>query len=217
MIPAPARERLCLMYAQVLYLMGEGKSHVRSKDIGALLKVSADTVRKDISFLGEAGQARVGYNLQKLAGLLELKLGLNQEHKACVVGLGRLGSALLAYEKFQTSGFKIVAGFDIAINVLETIKTSVDVFPMDRLYDVVKARKISLAIIATPASAAQQCAEQLTDAGIKGILNFAPAQVYVSKKDIFIRDIDVVNEMRFLASLLATHHLQRDTSDEQSD
>jgi redox-sensing transcriptional repressor len=119
-----------------------------------------------------------------------------------VVGLGRLGTAILNYDDLRTDGFMVVAGFDSNINKLETIKTAVELFPAYEIADVVKRKAIDIGVIAVPEKAAQETADRLMDGGIKAILNFSPTSIRI-KPDILIRNIDLLGECGLLSTLLS--------------
>ncbi|MFH1395757.1 MAG: Gfo/Idh/MocA family oxidoreductase [Candidatus Omnitrophota bacterium] len=130
------------------------------------------------------------------------KLCLNKKRNACIVGLGRLGSALLDYEKFQEDGFDIVAGFDSNINKLERIRTDIDVYPVSRINEIIIRKHIELGIIAVPSEHAQNIADTLTKAGVTGILNFSYVKINLPKNIINV-NLDFTNSLRFIAAKLS--------------
>ncbi len=192
-------ERICKIFGYLDSLEKQSIDFVSSLELAKAIGATEYTVRKDISLLGLTGYTRKGYAVKSLKQELGCKLNLAQKHKACIVGLGRLGTALLDYEKFQEDGFEIVAGFDCSINKIERIRTQIDVFSVDRLEEVVKQRGIELGIISVPAKAAQGIAERLVKAGVKGILNFSPIKVVVPQKVIY-SDMDFTSVLRFIAA-----------------
>jgi len=183
-------------------LLLQGQAGISSTGIGKRLGVAAHTVRKDLNFLGEIGNTGSGYDVAKLKLHLAKTLGFNQVRRACIVGLGRLGSALLDYDRFGPCGFSIRAGFDANINRVETIRTDIEVYPGYEMADVVRREAIDLALITVPAGAAQGVADVLVGAGIRGIVNFAPVVIDTGAVDVPVRNMNVVNEMRVLASLM---------------
>ncbi len=195
-------ERICKVFGYLDYLNHKGIGFVSSLELAEGIGATAYNIRKDFSFLGVTGYTRRGYPVEALKLQLGQKLNLAQRRKACVVGLGRLGSALLDYEKFPEDGFEIVAGFDSSINKIERIRTNVDVFSIEQLAGVVKERGIDLGIIAVPAKAAQTVADQLIAAGIKGILNFSPAKISMGKNIVYL-DMDFTSALRFVAAKLS--------------
>ncbi len=201
-IPISAITRLCMVFRLCDELLFQGQTSISSTGIGKRLGVAAHTVRKDLNFLGEIGDLGSGYDVAKLRLHLANTLGFNQVRKACIVGLGRLGSALLKYDRFGPCGFCVVAGFDTNINRIETIRTDIKVYPGYEMADVVRHAAIDLALITVPAGAAQGVADELLDAGIRGIVNFAPIVIDTGACAVAVRNMNVVNEMRILASLM---------------
>jgi redox-sensing transcriptional repressor len=206
-IPTPAIERLCSLYHILEQLETKGNEAVSSKELGELTGVGAHNIRKDINYLGEIGSFKAGYEVKKLKAHLSGKLGLDKKKKACIVGLGRLGNAILNYDRLLGSGFEIVAGFDSNINKVETLQTSVPLFPAHEIPEVVKSMRIDLAVIAVPAQATAETARRLINGGIRGIVNFSPA-VIKPAAGVAIRNIDLVAEFRILTveSFLFQNH-----------
>jgi len=191
-------ERICKIFGYLTTLEKKDVAFVSSFDLAKAVGATDYTVRKDISLLGLSGFTRKGYNVALLKDELGKKLALTKKRKACIVGLGRLGSALLDYEKFQEDGFEIVAGFDKSINRIERIRTQVDVFSMRDLAATVKERNIELGIVAVSADSAQEVADALIRAGIKGLLNFSPVKIVVPKSIMYL-DMDFTSALRFIA------------------
>lgn len=192
-------ERICKVFAHLVILEKRSIDFVSSPELAKAIGATAYTVRKDISFLGVTGYSRKGYAVIPLKEELGNKLNLAQKRKACIVGLGRLGTALLDYEKFQEDGFEIVAGFDCSINKIERIRTQIDVFPVSHLRNIVAQYAIELGIITVPAGSAQEIADGLCNAGVKGILNFSPVKIIVAKHIMYL-DMDFTSALRFIAA-----------------
>ncbi|MBW3594986.1 MAG: redox-sensing transcriptional repressor Rex, partial [Actinobacteria bacterium] len=117
---------------------------------------------------------------------------------AAIVGVGNLGRALASYKGFSERGFRISALFDVDDNVIGSEVGGLEVKHLDELKDVVAAEGITIGIIATPPVSAQEVAERLVDAGIKSILNFAPAVVAVTP-DVNVRKVDLSIELQILS------------------
>jgi redox-sensing transcriptional repressor len=197
-----ATERICRIFGHLKSLEKNCVDFVSSRDLAKAISATEYTVRKDISSLNITGHTRKGYQVKLLKEELGHKLQLTQKRKACIVGLGRLGAALLDYENFQEDGFQIVAGFDCSINRIERIHPHIDVFAVNQLETIVKERGIELGIITVPEQAAQEISDQLCRAGIKGILNFSPAKIIVPKNIIHL-DMDFTSALRFIAVRLS--------------
>jgi redox-sensing transcriptional repressor len=173
-ISTSSMERLCSIYG-LLEEMGQiGQATVSSSELGNQLGIEAHNIRKDINCLGEIGTVGSGYDTGKLKQFIGEHLGLDLPHKICVVGLGRLGSALLFHDKFNLSGYTIVAGFDSSINRLEMLQTAIPVYPSYELETVVLRLGIEYAFLAVPAPAASEMAGRLIKSGVRGIINFTP-------------------------------------------
>ena len=199
-IPSASIERLCAVFHVLEELESSGINTVSSIEIGKKLGAASHNIRKDISYFGEIGNCRAGYDVRKLKGHLSNKLGLREEKKACVVGLGRLGTAILNYGQLGLHGFSIVAGFDSNINKIETISTDIPLFPAHEIALVVKRKGIEFAALTVPAQATQETVSRLIEGGIKGIVNFTPAVIKPAKY-VFVRNIDLVGEFRILSAL----------------
>jgi len=198
-LPNNTLERICKVFGYLNSL--ENIDFISSKELALAIGSTEHTIRKDVSILGIRGYTKKGYDVKTFKIELGNKLNLNKKRKACIVGLGRLGSALLDYEKFQEDGFEIVAGFDCSINKLERIKTGIEVSADIYMKEVIKEKSIELGIITTPAQAAQGVADKLIDAGVKGILNFSPVKLIVPDNIIY-QDMDFTNSLRFIAAQL---------------
>jgi redox-sensing transcriptional repressor len=176
---------------------------VSSEDLAHLAGVNAAKVRKDLSYLGSYGTRGVGYDVEYLLYQITRELGLTQDWPAAIVGVGNLGRALASYRGFAEKGFRIAALFDVDDAVVGNEVGGLDVRHLDDLKEVVTDEGISIGIIATPPQSAQEVAERLVDAGIKSILNFAPAVVNVPP-NVNVRKVDLSTELQILS-----FHMQR--------
>lgn len=199
-IPTPTIERLCAIYHVVEQMEATGAITISSTELGQQLGVNANSIRKDLSYLGVIGNGRAGYSLIKLKDIITEKLKLNRKKTACIVGLGRLGTAILKYERLFPSGFEIAAGFDSNINKIETIQTKVPLYPASEIATIVKREKIEIGVLAVPAVAAVESAKRLMDGGIRGIVNFSPI-IIKPTAGVCIRNIDLVGELRIVSVL----------------
>ncbi|MFH1238609.1 MAG: redox-sensing transcriptional repressor Rex [bacterium] len=198
-IPLPAMERLCAVYGLLEKLQKSGVRTVSSSQIGHNISATKTTVRKDISYLEMPGRPGKDYEIEKLKKHISQALKLYRLRRACIVGLGRIGTAILAYEQFRDEGFEIAAGFDISINKIERIVTPVSLYPLSDLKQVISAKNIEIGIICVPPETAQVTAEALVEAGIKGILNFSPAIINVPP-GVITRNVDFTSYLRILSA-----------------
>lgn len=177
-----------------------------SEQLAAIAGVNSAQVRKDLSHLGTHGTRGVGYNVAELRAQLRQALGLTQGYSVVLIGAGNLGSALANYGGFEAWGFEIKAVLDADADKLGRIVGGRPVEKLEDLEEIVVERGISIAIIATPAAAAQDVAERLTRAGVKSILNFAPSVLQVPK-GVEVRRVDLSTELQIL-----TFHLSGEGS-----
>ena len=186
-------------YSRCLEELDErGEKVVSSAQLADKCAVNSAQVRKDLAYFGEFGIRGVGYYVKDLLSDIKRILGSNKEWRMAVVGMGNLGSALLSYKDFLKQNYKIVAAFDIDPprvigRVSEKLGKPIEVLHISRIKEVAKDRKIEIGLIATPPSEVQGVADLLVEAGIRGILNFAPAQITVPEgyvvKDVFFTTI----------------------------
>jgi len=177
----------------LLFASEQGRESISSRHLADLVRVNPWQIRKDFSYFGDFGTRGVGYNAEKLARQIKKILKLDVVQKAVLVGVGNLGSAVLAYPGFSTYGLDIAAAFDTDPQKIgRKIKNIVvqDVADLRTL----KKRKIKLAIIAVPRGAAQQTADTLVKAGVKGILNFSPCYIAAPKK-VKVITIDIAMDL----------------------
>ena len=206
-IPDATVARLPLYRRSLLDLAARRVATVSSEQLAGLAGVNAAKVRKDLSYLGSYGTRGVGYDVQFLLFEIERKLGLTIESPVVIVGLGNLGHALANYGGFRERGFPIVALVDAdPAKVGQKIGPLV-VESMDNLATAVSERAVAVGIIATPAHAAQQVADRLVAAGVRSILNFAPAVISVPD-DVPLRKVDLATELQILS-----FYQQREGSD----
>lgn len=169
---------------------------VYSENLADAAGVTASQVRKDFSLFGISGNKRGGYKLDELISELRKILGKDKEQKFIVVGVGNIGRALMDYEGFEKSGINIAAGFDIDTTKLDT-ESQRPVLPLDEIHNYVKKNKIKLGIICVHDYAAQQVLELMLNAGIQGVLNFAPICLKVPESCV-INNINLETELENL-------------------
>ncbi len=159
----------------------QGLTSVSSGKLADFVNVNHWQIRKDFSYFGDFGKRGVVYNIEILARQIKKILNLDAVHRAALVGVGNLGSALLAYPGFKMYGFEITAAFDNDPARIGKKINGVTVEDVSKPGTLAK-RQVNLAIIAVPEQAAQEVADALVKAGIKGILNFVPRRINVPKK-----------------------------------
>ncbi len=176
-----------------MFLSEQRQQSISSRDLADCLGVNPWQIRKDFSYFGNFGTPGVGYDIKKLIKQIDKILKLDVGHKAALVGVGNLGSAVLAYPGFQTYGFEIVAAFDSDPKKIGRKTNNITVEKLSKIQSL-KKRNIGLAILAVPSKAAQQVAEVLVKAGVKGILNFSPCHIAIPK-NVKVISIDIANDL----------------------
>ena len=186
------------------YLKGtdeRGITTVSSQNIAKATGVTPAQVRKDLAYFGEFGTRGVGYNSRELYNYIMKILGLDKRWSVGIIGAGNLGRALIQYKGFNERGFDITCVFDNDPKKIGKKMSNVDIYSIDLLDEKVKELKIHLGIIAVPASAAQEVANKLVKAGIKGIINFAPINIVVNE-NIILRRVDLAAQLEYLTYYL---------------
>ncbi len=193
--------RLPLYVRALTQLLAEGISVVSSQQLGDRLQMTPAQIRKDLSYFGRFGKQGRGYNVQFLLKELRQILGLDRTWDACLVGVGRLGRAIINYPGFAPEGFNIVAAFDSDPEKVGTNIGGLMVQPMEQIPETVKTRDIAIGIVAVPASQVQSVVDSLVKSHIRGILNYAPAAPQVPSH-VVIRNIDPVLSLQSMTFYL---------------
>ena len=195
-------------YIRVLNaLMAKGTGVVSSQQLGGILQVTPAQIRKDLSYFGRFGKQGRGYRVRHL--LVELKeiMGLDRRWNVALVGVGRLGRAVLSYPGFAPEGFHVVAAFDSNRRIVGKTVGNLKVKPVEELDETVISRGIGIGIVAVPSAHAQGVIDRLVHAGVKAILNYAPIATQ-APEGVKVRNVDPV-----LALQTMTFYLLGDGSD----
>jgi redox-sensing transcriptional repressor len=201
-IPEMTIRRLSVYTRCLQQLEEDGVKTVSSQELAERFNLNSAQVRKDLAYFGEFGVRGIGYYVAGLKAELQKILGLDRDWAVALVGFGNLGSALFHYKGFARQGFRIVAIFDEDAAKTGRDVGGIPVLPSRDLAREVKARGIQIAIVAVPPEAAQAVTDQLADAGIKAILNFAPARLR-SPRDTRLKHVDLTIELETLSFYLA--------------
>ena len=189
-------------YIRILTRLFErGTEVVSSQQLGQKLQVTPAQIRKDLSYFGRFGKQGRGYSVSDLIDELKQILKLNTQWNVCLVGVGRLGRAILGYPGLIPEGFHIVAAFDSDPRLLGKTVNRVTIYPLEDLKSVVNAEHISVGIVAVPAEMAQQAIDQLVACGIKAILNYTPINPQVPP-GTKVRNIDPVLSLQSMTYYL---------------
>ncbi len=187
------------VYLRALHTLADlGHATVSSEELATSAGVNSAKLRKDLSHLGSYGTRGVGYEVALLIESISRALGLNQRWAVALIGVGNLGHALAGYDGFASRGFRIAALLDAdPVRVGERI-SGLSVRHIDDLDAVVADQGVSIGVIATPATAAQEVCDRLVRAGVTSILNFAPCVLAVPE-GVDVRKVDLSIELQILS------------------
>src|SRR5579884_606498 len=197
-VPDPAVRRLSLYLRQLQAFKKKDRRTISSKQLGESLNLTDAQVRKDLAYFGQFGHPGIGYRVDDLILQVRRILGTDRTWNVLLVGAGNLGRALSSYRGFAAKGFEVVAVFD---SDSSKIGKKLGPFVIESLADMpaaVQTHGIRLGIIAVPADAAQDVADQLIAAGVRGLLNFAPVSISVPP-EIALTAVDVAVQLEQLS------------------
>ncbi len=174
---------------------------VSSQQLGAQLQMTPAQIRKDLSYFGRFGKQGRGYPVSYLLGELRQVLGLERTWNTCLVGIGRLGRAIISYPGFTPEGFNIVAAFDAASSEVGQPIGPLVVQPISDLDKTIRERDIRIGIVAVPANHAQEVIDQLVKCEVSAILNYAPISPQVPEW-VHVRNIDPILSLQSMTFYL---------------
>ena len=194
------------VYLYILNLLDEEKVEVvSSQEVGARLQMTPAQIRKDLSYFGKFGKQGKGYNVKLLLSELRQIMGLDREWNMALIGVGRMGKAILDYSRITLRGFNYVAAFDIDPNMIGKKAGGLTIQDISELAETVKSRNIEICVLAVPPSQVQQAVDRLVECGIKAILNYAPVATK-APKDVRIRKVDPQLALQTMAYHLQSLH-----------
>ncbi|HDJ3906790.1 TPA: redox-sensing transcriptional repressor Rex [Staphylococcus aureus] len=196
-IPRATLKRLPLYYRFVSSLKSKGIDRVNSKAISDALEIDSATIRRDFSYFGELGKKGYGYNIDSLLDFFKSELSESDMIKIAIVGVGNLGKALLTYNFSIHDDMTITEAFDVKEDVIGQKIGNVIVKDNDELITTLKKEEIDVVILTTPERVAQKVADELVQAGVKGILNFTPGRIN-TPSDVQVHQIDLGIELQSL-------------------
>lgn len=197
-IPERTVTRLSIYLRCLEELQADGVRAISSKQLAERFGLHSAQVRKDLAYFGQFGVRGLGYYTAELKHTLERILGLKHDWHVALVGVGNLGSALLAYPGFQRRGFRMAVAFDKDPDKVGRRHGRIPVYPVEKILPILKRRKIRIAVLAIPAAGAQAVADQLVAAGVNAILNFAPTQLTVAR-GVKVQNVDLSVLLKSLA------------------
>jgi redox-sensing transcriptional repressor len=198
LVPNPAVRRLSLYLRQLESFKKQDRRTVSSKQLGESLGLTDAQVRKDFAYFGQFGHPGIGYRVDDLIAQVKRILGTDKTWNVLLVGAGNLGRALLAYRGFDQKGFRLVSVFDADPAKVGKKHGPFIIQPLSELAETVRNHSIRFGIIAVPADNAQEVADHLVTAGVRGLLNFAPISLTVPP-DIALNAVDLAVQLEQLS------------------
>jgi redox-sensing transcriptional repressor len=197
-IPEATVGRLPVYLRALVDMASAGTTTVSSEALAEAAGVNSAKVRKDLSHLGSYGTRGVGYDVAYLVHQIRRELGLTQHWAIVIAGIGNLGHALANYKGFAERGFRVAGLVDTDPAKVGEMAGGMPIRHIDDLPTLVKTEEIAIGVIATPAGAVQEVADLMVAAGIRSILNFAPAVIAVPAR-VSVRKVDLAIELQILA------------------
>ena len=195
--------RLSIYLRCLTELDAAGMQTISSRGLADQFRLNAAQIRKDLAYFGEFGVRGVGYYVKDLRRHLRQILGLDRKLRVAIMGAGNLGLALADYPGFRQEGFEIVALFDVLNEKVGHIsRAGVSIYDIRQLKKVARNDRISIAVIAVPASAAQPVVNQVIASGVKAILNFSPGPLSVPP-GVKLKSVDLTQSLESLSFFLA--------------
>lgn len=201
-IPEMTIRRLSVYTRCLQQLEEDGIKTISSQDLAERFNLNSAQVRKDLAYFGEFGVRGIGYYVSGLKVELQRILGLDRDWPLALVGFGNLGSALFHYKGFTRQGFRIAAVFDDDPAKIGRTVDGVPIFSTRDLARELRARGILIGIVAVPAEGAQAVTDQIVAAGVRAVLNFAPARLKVGR-EVRLKNVDLSIELETLSFYLA--------------
>lgn len=190
--------RLSIYYRALLALEKEGYETISSRELAKREKLTPAQVRKDLSFFGSFGTRGLGYPVKLLMQQISEILGINRVWNVALVGVGNVGSALVSYKEFAKQGFLIKLIFDNDQRKIGSNHKGIPVSDVGEMKRLLKENEISMVILTVPASAAQSVCDDVVEAGVKAILNFAPVNLRVPD-NVLLRNENMAIELEHLS------------------
>jgi redox-sensing transcriptional repressor len=201
-VPKAVVGRLSLYLRELQQLIRQGSQTTSSTQLGNRLGFTDAQVRKDLAYFGQFGYPGIGYRCDELVTQIKRILGTDRDWPVALVGVGNLGRALLGYKGFTQQGFHVIAAFDLDQSKVGQTISGVPVHHLDELPRLAREHAIRLAVVTVPAESAQSVADKLVEAGIDGILNFAPVTLSLSD-GVNVQGVDLAIELEQLSFAVA--------------
>lgn len=204
-IPRQAVYRLSVYMRCLMRLKANGIETVSSQALSGAAGVKPTQLRKDLTYFGQFGTRGLGYDVHQLTDMITEVLGTSTLQPVVLVGVGNLGKALISYRGFEREGFEIISAFDADSALTQgPLRQGIPVRPMEQLREVVEEHQVKMAVLCVPAEAAQSTANLLMQAGVTGILNFAPMVLH-APEGVTVNNVNLAIELENLSYFIQDH------------
>ncbi|MDE1548806.1 redox-sensing transcriptional repressor Rex [Jeotgalibaca caeni] len=200
-IPKATARRLPIYHRYLRYLHNAGKTRISSTELSEAVKVDSATIRRDFSYFGALGKRGYGYDVEYLLDFFSKTLNQDRLTNVALIGVGNLGHALLNYNFHLSNNVRISCAFDVNEDIVGKIVSGVPVYPMGEMVEQLRIQQIDVAILTVPQVVAQEVANNLIEAGVRGIMNFTPIRLSVPE-GVRIQNVDLTNELQTLIYFL---------------
>lgn len=199
------------LYLKALYgLRAKGEKYASSVTIADTVRENPSVVKKDLSYaITSEGKPKVGYEIDCIIADIEEFLGYNNVKDAILVGVGKLGQALMGYAGFEKYGLNIIAGFDVKDEVIGSEVHGKKVLPTGKMQSLVEKLDIKIGILTTPAEVAQVMAETMVESGIRAIWNFSPTHLELPE-EVIVKNEDMAASLAILSAKLKEKLVKED-------
>ncbi|MEO6845834.1 MAG: redox-sensing transcriptional repressor Rex [Chthoniobacterales bacterium] len=197
-IPRKTVYRLSVYHRCLERMALDAAGCVSSETLAKIAGVKPTQLRKDLAYFGHFGKRGIGYDAQTLRAKLSEVLGTTRLQPVVLIGAGNLGRALLGYQGFAKEGFEILAAFDAQPERVDLKNEGVIISPMEELTPFIKTHHVKMAILAVPGHVAQEVCNELVEAGVQAILNFAPILLQAPEHTV-VNNVNLAIELENLS------------------
>lgn len=195
--------RLPRYYRHLWDLEQAGVVRISSSALGKSMGLTASQIRQDLSCFGEFGQQGYGYNVEKLRDEVADILGMNRNHAAVIMGAGNLGRALMENFRFEHSGFRLIAAFDVDPAIVGRELSGVPVYHADKLEEYLAGHPAHVGVLTVPRAAAESIADRLVAAGVRGIWNFTNIELNIAHPGVMVEDVHFADSLLTLSYMIS--------------
>ena len=192
-------KRLPRYYRYLGEILESGVERISSSELSARMNVTASQIRQDLNNFGGFGQQGYGYSVEGLYDEISAILGLDKEYRMVIIGAGNLGQAIAKYtHSYGKQGFGVYGIFEIKPSLIGTYLEGIEILEYEDIVEFVEKEEIDIGIICVGREAAQEVADKLSFAGVKGIWNFAPTDIEVPKH-VALENVQLSDSLHALA------------------